>query len=75
MPWSRMAAGIGQESVIVRSLAWFGIVSAVVWLSACAPEVGSPRWCESMREKPRGDWSANDALEYARSCVLERERD
>lgn len=41
-----------------------------VWLTACAPEVGSPRWCEKMREKPRGDWTANEALEFARSCVL-----
>jgi len=41
-----------------------------VWLTACAPEVGSPRWCENMREKPRGDWTANEALEFARSCVL-----
>jgi hypothetical protein len=40
------------------------------WLCACAPEVGSPRWCEAMREKARGDWTANEALEFARSCVL-----
>ena len=46
-------------------LAW---VAAL--LTACAPEVGSPRWCEVMREKPRGDWTANEALEFARSCVL-----
>jgi hypothetical protein len=46
------------------------LLGAVTWLSACAPEVGSPRWCEVMREKPRGDWTANEALEFARSCVL-----
>ena len=34
------------------------------------PEVGSERWCEQMRDKPRGDWTANEALEFARSCVL-----
>jgi hypothetical protein len=39
-------------------------------LAACAPEVGSPRWCEAMREKPRGDWTGNEVVEYARSCVL-----
>jgi hypothetical protein len=52
----------------VRSVA---ALAALVWLSACAPEVGSERWCEVMRDKPRGDWTANDALEFARSCVLE----
>jgi hypothetical protein len=40
-------------------------------LSACEPEVGSERWCEAMRDKPRGDWSANDALEFARHCVID----
>lgn len=46
------------------------LVTATAWLTACAPEVGSERWCELMRDKPRGDWTANEALEFARSCVL-----
>jgi hypothetical protein len=46
------------------------LISVGTWLAACAPEVGSERWCENMREKPRGDWTANEALEFARSCVL-----
>ena len=46
------------------------LVTATAWLTACAPEVGSERWCEQMRDKPRGDWTANEALEFARSCVL-----
>jgi len=56
----------------------FGVVARVVpvvlvgaaLLGGCAPEVGSARWCEAMKDKPSGDWSANEALEYARSCVL-----
>ncbi|RPI61401.1 MAG: DUF3012 domain-containing protein [Lysobacterales bacterium] len=46
------------------------LMAITTWLAACAPEVGSERWCEAMREKPRGDWTANEALEFARSCVL-----
>ena len=46
------------------------VVAAVGCLAACAPEVGSPKWCEAMKEKARGDWTANEALEFARSCVL-----
>lgn len=51
---------------------WRAMVLAglTTWLAACAPEVGSPKWCEVMREKPRGDWTANEALDFARSCVL-----
>lgn len=40
-------------------------------LAACAPEVGSEPWCEAMRDKPRGDWSANEALDFTRHCLLD----
>jgi hypothetical protein len=54
----------------MRSMVRAALLGLVLWLAACAPEVGSARWCENMREKPRGDWTANEALEFARSCVL-----
>jgi hypothetical protein len=41
-------------------------------LCACAPEVGSERWCEVMQDRPRGDWSTNDALDYTRYCIFDR---
>jgi hypothetical protein len=37
----------------------------------CAPEVGSPAWCERMDAKPKGDWTANEAADYARHCLLD----
>jgi hypothetical protein len=40
-------------------------------LAACAPAVGSERWCAAMRDKPRGDWSANEALDFTRHCLLD----
>ena len=55
----------------MRSMWGAVLLSGVAaWLAACAPEVGSERWCEQMRDKPRGDWTGNEALEFARSCVL-----
>jgi hypothetical protein len=39
-------------------------------LAACEPEVGSDRWCENMVEKPKGDWTANEAAEFAKSCIF-----
>lgn len=39
-------------------------------LTACDPEVGSKEWCASMKEKPKGDWSANEAADFAKNCVL-----
>ena len=41
-----------------------------VALAACAPEPGSEAWCEKMKDKPKGDWTANEATEFAKSCLL-----
>ncbi len=46
------------------------LVVLAVLAAACAPEPGSKAWCEKMDEKPKGDWSANEAAEYAKSCLL-----
>ena len=51
------------QSVLLVACAIFAAV-------ACAPEVGSKRWCTDMEEKPKGDWSTNEALDYARHCVF-----
>ncbi|MGB1580590.1 MAG: DUF3012 domain-containing protein [Nevskiales bacterium] len=42
-----------------------------VGLSACAPEVGSEKWCAQLKEKPKGDWSANEAADYAKHCIFD----
>lgn len=39
-------------------------------LSGCAPEVGSDKWCKQMEEKDKGDWSTNEATDYAKHCVF-----
>ncbi|MCH4295874.1 DUF3012 domain-containing protein [Shewanella sp. 3B26] len=45
-------------------------LTLVAGLAACAPEVGSEAWCKKMEEKPKGDWSANEAADYAKHCVF-----
>lgn len=40
--------------------------------TACAPEIGSEAWCEDMAEKSKGDWTANEAAEFAKSCVFKK---
>jgi len=39
-------------------------------LIACSAEVGSDRWCENLEEKPKGEWTANEAADYAKHCVF-----
>ena len=58
-------------SVRYRVLAGVSIGLAVLCMAACAPEVGSPAWCERMDDTPKGDWTANQAADYARHCVLQ----
>jgi hypothetical protein len=59
-----------RSSRALAQLAVVGLIAACATLASCAPTVGSPRWCEVMKEKPRGDWTANEALDFARHCVI-----
>jgi hypothetical protein len=43
---------------------------ASITLGACSPEVGSKEWCEDLKTKNKGDWSANEAAEFAKSCIF-----
>ena len=36
----------------------------------CAPEVGSPGWCDSIKDKPAGEMTMNEAKDYAKHCIL-----
>jgi len=38
--------------------------------SACSPEPGSKAWCNTMNQKPKGEWTADDAGIYAKHCIL-----
>jgi len=46
------------------------IAATIFLLSGCAPEVGSKEWCDDMKEKPKGDWTANEAKDFAKHCIF-----
>ena len=46
------------------------LVLGFAFALACAPEVGSEGWCKNMDAKAKGDWSPNEAVDYAKHCVL-----
>ncbi len=55
----------------LKKVLCIGIVGALVFvLSACAAKVGSEQWCADMKSKPKGDWSANEATDFAKHCIL-----
>ena len=51
-------------------LLWIVLGAGLGCISGCQPEVGSDAWCQDMVDKPKGDWTANEAGEFAKSCIL-----
>jgi len=39
-------------------------------ITACSPTVGSDAWCTEMKEQPKGDWTVNEAADFAKHCIL-----
>ena len=67
MARSVMRAVLRQSMPAVASIA----ILVVPLIAGCAPEVGSEAWCAAMDEKPKGDWTANEAADYARNCLFD----
>jgi len=44
--------------------------AALVLLCACEPQVGTKAWCDMMNAKAKGDWTANQAVDFAKHCVF-----
>jgi len=46
------------------------LLTVITLFVACSPEVGSEQWCASLKEKPKGDWSATEAKDYTKHCLF-----
>ena len=55
---------------IIRSLPLFALVAVLGLAGGCSPEIGSKEWCDAMKEKPKGNWTADEAAAFAKSCVF-----
>ncbi len=53
-----------------KSIHLLTFTMSLILLSACAPEVGSEKWCSQMKEKSKGDWTANEVTDYAKHCLF-----
>ena len=42
----------------------------LIQLVACSAEVGSTEWCKDLKQKPKGEWTANEAGNFAKHCLL-----
>ncbi len=48
----------------------FALLFLLAYVAACSPEVGSEAWCENLASKTKGDWTAQEAADYAKSCII-----
>lgn len=55
---------------ITRALQLTVAAGMFLFVAACSPEVGSKEWCEDMKAKPKGDWTASEAGDFTKSCIL-----
>lgn len=46
------------------------LFASLLLVTACAPEIGSEAWCTQLKEKPKGEWTANEAGEFAKHCLF-----
>ena len=54
----------------IKKLYMASVIMSLFLLTACAPEVGSEPWCANLKEKPKGDWTANEVSDYAKHCLF-----
>lgn len=47
------------------------VLITMCWLlCSCSPEVGSEKWCKNLEKKPKGEWTANEAKDYMKYCII-----
>ncbi len=51
-------------------LSFTALLGSFLLLTACSPEVGSEDWCQMMKDKAKGDWTANEAADFTRYCIF-----
>lgn len=45
-------------------------VILIMLVGACSPKVGSEEWCQSMKDKPKSEWTAEEAKDFAKHCIF-----
>jgi hypothetical protein len=46
-------------------------LSAVFFITACGAPIGSEKWCEKQKEKPKSDWTMEETGDFTKYCVMQ----
>ncbi len=58
--------GFGEQRV--KKILFLCVLS--IQLVACSAEVGSTEWCQALKQKPKGEWTVNEAGDFAKHCLF-----
>ena len=39
-------------------------------ISACTPKIGSEAWCQSLKQKDKGDQTGRELKDYTKHCLF-----
>lgn len=46
------------------------VLAAVSVAAGCSPSVGSKEWCDEMKKKEKSQWTAQEAADFTKHCIL-----
>lgn len=46
------------------------LMLSLLFIASCSPTIGSEAWCKDLKEKPKGDWTATEAKDFAKHCIF-----
>lgn len=58
-----------KEQCIKKTVVLFYLLGLSL-LIGCSAEVGSEKWCAHLEAQPKGDWTVNEAGDFARHCIF-----
>ncbi|WP_241505923.1 DUF3012 domain-containing protein [Parahaliea mediterranea] len=59
------------RSLLHTPLLLTATLTATLALAACSDKPGSKGWCDSKKDQPKSEWTADDAVTFASHCVFE----
>jgi hypothetical protein len=58
------------DEIMKKTIPLIILTAFAFMATGCSPEVGSEGWCKQMKEKPKAEWTANEAADYTKHCIF-----
>jgi len=54
----------------MRCLKGVLVLAALSLAVSCSPSVGSKEWCDAMKKKDKAQWTAQEAADFTKHCIM-----